>query len=111
MLLVAALKKNTHLESSGLKNNDTEEGHTKLQQSVFDSTSMDSIVDSNHSCRVTTYTRPNGTQRPPLEKELLKINTVFSINDVRYRTVQQKIRRKVVLALCGVNGELFDLSH
>ena len=56
VLLAAALKKNTHLESLDLKNNITEEGHTKLQQAVYDPTSMNSIVDSNHSCRVTTYT-------------------------------------------------------
>ena len=40
-----------------------------------------------------------------MEQELLAINTNNFIS------IKQKIRRKVVLALCGVDGGLFDLSH
>lgn len=45
----------------------------------------------------------NIAHRPPLEKEVLRINKEdYSIG--------QKIRKKVVLALCGPNRELFDLA-
>ena len=44
-------------------------------------------------------------QRPPIETEVLSINTDYDIS------IQQKIRKKVVLAFCGVDGSLFDLSH
>ena len=82
---------------------------------------MDSVVKSNHTCMAYTYDIKNATvvaQRPPIETEVLTINTksplereVVSINGNNYMTIQQKIRRKVVLALCGVDGGLFDLSH
>ena len=107
--LASALKKNTNLVSLGLEEaNITEEGEKTLLNALFDPTSMDSIVASNHTCRVCTYDTKNRSivaQRPPLEQEVLNINLGGDY------TIGQKIRKKVVLALCGVEGELFDLSH
>ena len=40
-----------------------------------------------------------------MEQELIFINADKDIS------VQKKIRQKAVLALCGVDGGLFDLSH
>jgi len=108
VLLASALKKNTNLINLDLEDaNITEAGEKTLLNALFDPTSMDSIVASNHSCRVYTYDIKSTTviaQRPPLEQEVL------NINEGKY-TIGQKIRKKVVLALCGVEGELFDLSH
>jgi len=109
VLLASALKQNTNLIRLNLQNNNdiTEEGNKKLLKATYDPTSMDSTVDSNHSCMAYTYDVRNSSivaQRPPIEIE------VFKINKGDY-TVGQKIRKKVVLALCGVDGELFDLSQ
>jgi len=108
-ILASALKENTNLYWLDLNenNNITEEGEKNLLKALFDPTSMNSIIESNHKCRVFLYDFDNTsiTQRPPLEQELFSINTDDDIS------IQQKIRKKVVLALCGVDGSLFDLSH
>ena len=107
--LAAGLKKNTNLHWLEIHNNDiTEEGEMCLRKVLFDPTSIDSIVQSNHRCRVYTYdnnARDNSiiAHRPPPEKEVLRINKEEC-------TIGQKIRKKVVLALCGSNRELFDLA-
>ena len=78
---------------------------------MFDPTSMDSIIESNHILQAFTFdiTKPRlYAQRPLLEQEVLRINKRSSKGDY---TIQQTIRKKVVLALCGVDGGLFDLSH
>ena len=57
--------------------------------------------------------------RPLLERELLTINDgnyniglpELAIDHGKGYTIGQKIRKKVVLALCRQDGELFDLSH
>ena len=85
----------------------TEEGEKALLNALFDRTSMDSIVESNHTCVAYTFDPEPSiiAQRPPIETEVLDINH----GDF---TIGQKIRKKVVLALCGVDGSLFDhLSH
>lgn len=72
---------------------------------------MDSIIKSNHICFPYTCNISNNNkstfwnQLSSLEREVYSINLKDGIG------IQQKIRRKVVLALCGVDGELFDLSH
>jgi len=108
-ILASALKENTNLYWLDLNenNNITEEGEKNLLKALFDPTSMNSIIESNHKCRVFLYDFDNTsiTQRPPLEQELFSINTDDDIS------IQQKIRKKIVLALCGVDGSLFDLSH
>ena len=109
VLLASALKTNTNLKQLDLRENDiTEEGNKNTFRALYDPTSMDSIVESNHTC--ITYSRDITNQSiwdqlTPFEREVMKI-----LNDGNLST-QQKIRRKVVLALCGVDGELFDLSH
>ena len=78
-----------------------------LLNALFDPTSMDSIVKSNHTCMAYTFDINKPlivAQRPHLEIEVLGINR----GDY---SIQQKIRKKVVLALCGMDGELFDLSY
>jgi len=108
-LMALALKMNTNLLSCTLMNNEiTEEGEKNLLKALYDPISMDSIVECNHTCRIYTYdTRISSIvdQRPLLEQELFNINWADDIS------TKQKIRKKVVLALCGVDGELFDLSH
>jgi hypothetical protein len=123
VVLASALKINTHLDnllidngsrSSGseqfsLDNNDiTEAGEKHLLKALFDPRTMDSIVESNHTCMAYSYDIRNSsivTQRPRIETEVLNINGDKDIS------IQQKIRKKVVLALCEVDGGLFDLSH
>jgi len=107
-LLASALENNTHLKQLDLSgsNNITEEGEKILLKAMFDPTSMDSIIGSNHTCQIFTYNIDSPTaidQRPYLERE------VFMINGWEV-SIQQKIREKLVLALCGVDGGLFDLS-
>lgn len=110
-ILTSALEVNTHLLHLSLENNGiTEEGDRILMNALFDATSMNSIVESNHSCFAYTCDITDHTvisRKPPLE-----IFTLY-INGNRDDTTQQKIRKKVILALCGVDEEqdLFDLSH
>ena len=109
-LLAAALKKNTYLKELDLRENDdiTEAGDKHLLNAIFDPTSMDSIIECNHTIVPFTYDINVASavdQRPLLEQELFTINADDDIS------TKQKIRRKVVLALCGVDGGVFDLSH
>ena len=109
LLLTAALKKNTYLKELDLVGNDiTESGDKNLLKAMYDPTSIDSIIESNHTIVPYTYDDSNVTvisQRPLLEQELFTINADDNIS------VQKKIRQKVILAFCGVDGGLFDLSH
>jgi len=110
LVLASTLKKNTNMKQLNLiRNNDiTEEGDKALLNALYDPTSMDSIVDSNHTCVAYTYDVEKSSilaQRPHLEV------AVFAINSDDDITIGQKIRKKVILALCGVDGSLFDLSH
>ena len=108
LLLASALKYNTNLNKLDLKNNDiTEEGEKALLKALYDPTSMDSIVNSNHTCRAYTYDIKNLLERvgrPRLEREVLEINDM----DIG---IQQKIRKKVALALCRVDRELVDITY
>ena len=109
VLLASAFNNNTNLKRLDLRYNDiTEEGDNNLLKVMFDLTSMDSIINSNHLCKIYTYDYEKLSmvaQRPPLEIEVIKIN-----KNKEY-SIGQKIRKKVVLALCGTDGGLFDLSH
>ena len=127
-VLATALKENTNLQMLDLRNCDvTEEGAKALLKSMFDPTSMDSIMECNHRCvphtfNVTHQQFPNQIipydiyrsaiqiQRSLLEIEVLYINGMINENGVDI-SIQQKIRMKVILALSGVDGSLFDLSH
>jgi len=100
--LASALKGNTNLKQFDLRENDiTEEGNKNMFRALYDPTSMDSIVESNYTCLTCTL---SVDQRSRLQKEVAMIN---SCND----SIGQKIRKKVVLALCRQDRELFDLSH
>jgi len=109
ILLASALYKNTNLLQLGLRDNYiTEEGERTLFNVIFDPTSMDSIVESNHRCVPHICNITNQTiwsQIPSLEREVFKINLDDDMS------IQQKIRKNVILALCRQDGELFDLSH
>jgi len=95
LVLAAALKENTNLRWLKLeKNNITEDGEKKLLKALYDPTSMDSIIESNHTCLPFTFDLSNSSTRPFLELELFMINMNDDIS------VKQKIRKKVVLALC-----------
>ena len=109
LLLASALKNNTHLRRVNLAHNDiTEAGDKTILNAVFDQTSMDSIIESNHTCVIYAWDSKNKeslSKRSDLELESLCINE----DDI---STKQKIRKKVVLALCGgADGSLFDLSH
>jgi len=122
-LLASALKTNRHLKLLDLVDNYdiTDEGEKALLNVLYDPTTMDSVIESNHLCMVNTDNNDNIValeQRPLLEQEVLKINkgdlianTIGTAIIPSYYSIQQKIRQKVVLALCGVDGELFDLSY
>jgi len=109
LVLASALKNNDYLEKLVLTGNDiTEEGEKQLLKALYNPTNMDSIVDSNHICEVYTYDTKNPlvvSQRPPIETEVLNVNADDE------KSLQELIRKKVILALCGVDGGLFDLSH
>ena len=104
VLFASALMANTRLKGLSLKeNNITEEGNKHLMKALFDTTSMDSIANgSNHSCVPLSI---NDSSMREMDIEVLHIN------DNDEATIEQKIRMKVVLALCGLDGSLFDLSH
>jgi len=107
LVLASVLKYNSLRFELNLRDNCiTEEGEKALLNALFDQASMDSIVESNHTCVAYTFNPEPSivAQRPPIETEVLDINH----GDF---TIGQKIRKKVALALCGVDGSLFDLSH
>ena len=62
-VLASALKQNTHLKRFDLRNNNdiTEEGDKFLLKAMYDPTSMDSIVESNHRCKAFTYDLNNAS--------------------------------------------------
>ena len=107
--MASALKENTNITKLILTNNDiTEEGAKALLKALYDPTNMDSIVGCNHTCFPFTFDIKNSSvvaQRSFIEKEVLNINSDKNFS------IQQKIRMKVVLALCRQDGGLFDLSH
>jgi len=111
-LLASSLRKNTCLRRLVLNdNNITDDGLKGLTKALFDATTtMDSIVESNHTCAVFVID-PNNypavviTRMPNLDREILRINGNNVISTL------QKVRKKVVLALHGVDGGLFDLSY
>lgn len=106
LLLASALEKNSNLQQLNLRhNNITEEGEKTLLKAVFDPTSMESIIESNHTCLPYTY----DAAKPAIvaQRSLLEIELFDIMND----DIGHSIRRKVVLALCRVDGGLFDLSH
>jgi len=108
LALATLPRENTNLRIIDLKNNDiTEEGEKQLLKVLYDPTSMDSIVNSNHLCIPYTFDveKSSIAAQRPLE------TAVFAINADDDISVKQKIKKKVVLALCGVDGGLFDLSH
>jgi hypothetical protein len=106
LLLASALKDNTNLHQLDLRDNGiTEAGEKTLLKATYDPTSMDSIIESNHRCvPIKCIIDQTWNHFSFSEREVLKINYARI-------SIQQKIRRKVVLALCGVDGSLFDLSH
>ena len=111
LLLASALKKNTYLKRLDLhENNITKVGEKTLLKALFDPTTMDSIIESNHTCVPRTYDIQNRSiqskRMSSYEWELFKIQIKGHTT-----TIKQTVRRKVVLALCGVDKSLFDLSH
>ena len=109
-ILASALKMNTHLLELSLEDNEiTTEGDRILMKALFDTTSMNSIVESNHSCMPCTCDFSDHDVRR--EKLSLLDKSIIKINVNRDDTIEQRIRKKVILALCGVDGDLFDLSH
>ena len=110
----SALKSNSHLFALDLSDNDlSEQGEKVILKAVFDTTSLNSLVDCNHTCCVWTLGDDvDENDLPDLESELIIINGNLNGNgeDVSIQTpIEKKIRMKVVLALCRVDGGLFDL--
>ena len=110
LVLASALKKNTHLRLLDLGHNDiTEQGDKKnLLKALFDPTSMDSIIESNHTCIPYSY---NITDQSVVDQRPLQELEVLNINGKEDMSIQQKIKGKAVLAFCGVDGSLFDLLY
>ena len=113
-LLASALRTNTHLHRLDLAhNNIAEDGRNVLLKALFDTTTMNAIVESNHTCFVNTCFDDYGNdayQMTDIEAEVSVINC--GGDSIGSYTVGKKIRKKVVLSLCcRHDGELFDLSH
>ena len=107
-LFALALNNNTNLSSLNLRDNYIGgKGDKTLLNAMYNPTSMDSIIESNHTCGAYTY---NIINLKTINKRRRSEREAFNINNMNV-SIQQKIRRKVVLALCGFEGELFDLSH
>jgi len=100
-------------------NNITKVGEKNLLSALFDPTSMDSIIESNHICLPYTYDIHNKSMQSKrmsgYEWELYEIH-------LNRLPIKQTIRRKVILALslCKARqvegrlfftGELFTLSY
>ena len=112
---VSALRLNTRLLIIELKNNDmTEQGWQFIQKVLFDATTMNSILDCNHTCLIATN---DAVMRKLslIQAEVTFINGNMNGDELgellpTRLPIKKKIRNKVVLALCGVEGELYDLS-
>jgi len=88
----AALKSNTNLKYLYLTgNNITDVGKEKITTAVLDTTSLNSIADSNHNCEIVYSTL--GT--PGLASH---------INE-KYWSTKRKVQSKILLALYGMNNE------
>jgi len=98
-----------------IDNNITELGWKVIMSSVFDLTSMNALVDCNHTCMIWKVGDDEDEEEilSHVDIELIMINADLN-EDGETRSIQtpikKKIRKKVVLALCGVDGQLFDLS-
>ena len=99
--IVDMLKKNTTLRSLDLKHNNIKSntsGRKDLFKAICDTTSLDSIANnSNHTCCLTVA---GCNYKGIYEHELRKINALEDEGE--------KIRYKVVLALCSLNKDLHN---
>ena len=115
VLFAAALKNNKNLKRLSLMENDgiTEEGDKNLMSALFDPTSMDSIVESNHTCIPVTYNIHDDDLRA--QRMTLLHRDIILANIGTPSSIQKKIRKKVVLALCCRQDfeeeEPFDIAH
>ena len=115
----SALKLNTHLFLVDLIDNDiTDQGWNVIQNAVFDTRRMNALVDCNHTCVILRYYGDEDddlSDIPILEREVIVINGDIDVYTGEILPTQipvnKKIRKKVVLALCKQNQELFDLSY
>ena len=84
--IAAALKSNSNLHYLHLNGNEfTSKGKNELITAVLDTTSLNSIVDSNHNCEIAF--------RSPI---------VTSHMNEKYWSTKRKIQSKVLLALYGI---------
>jgi len=83
------------------ENSITDEGRRLVEKALFDSTSKEAILTSNHDCMVSMY---DNEYRDLISFEVALINGGESYN----RAMKQK--SKVVVALCQAGGEQFDLG-
>jgi len=98
--IVDMLKNNVTLRSLDLSDNNlrVKTGRRDLLKALCDTTSLDSIANnSNHTCSVIIAGRNYGGT---YEEELTNIN--------KLENEGEKIRYKVVLALCVLNKDLYD---
>lgn len=113
--IVAALKKNTNLQTFDITENEplTYDGRTEMMKAVFDTTSLNDVVGSNHYCSLvlTQERRPNqffgmffflgglgvGRERMPFERDMSDVNGTHHL--------KAKIKYKVSLALKGGSDE------
>ena len=114
VLFAAALKNNKNLKRLSLMENDiTEEGDKNIMSALFDPTSMDSIVHSNHTCIPITYDIHD--EVVVAQRMTLLHRDIILANIGTPSSIQKKIRKKVVLALCCGQDfgeeEPFDIAH
>lgn len=102
-ILATALRQNTNLRRLDLQRNDiTGVGAKTLLGAVFDTASLGAIAESNHSCAVFA------AAQEIMSDDLAAAEVIF-LNSRSGLSVKEKIRKKVVLALC--QGSIFDLGR
>jgi len=102
--LVAAVKKNTNLTVLDVTENDlTENGRVEMMKAVFDTTSVNTVVESNHDCRLVLSSSGNNHAGPMLFFLVMRDEVPFedimqTVNGM-HEPREAKIEYKVLQAL------------
>lgn len=108
-ILSAALKRNTFITGLDICRNDvTEEGERHMRRALFDTTTLNSVVESNHTSAYLIHPEAERNRISSLDAAITEINLG---GPLRNDTTEQRIRKKVILALSGLDGELFNLHY
>ena len=97
----SALKQNTTLRFLGLNNTEISElGNIILRRALFDTSSLNSVADSNHDCVIS------------IDWSSLALGwKIPDINGKRSWSKERKVKAKTLLALCIMNEVPLKLSY